>query len=157
MPDRQTFTVRPARPGDIEAMAGLLTELFAIETDFSANHSAQRRGLQLLLGDTERCCVLVAGTAAHVVGMVTVQVLISTAEGGPVGLLEDLVVGDGWRGCGVGSSLLRAAEAWAREHGLLRLQLLADWGNRDGLGFYRARRWQMTELVGLRREGWALP
>lgn len=52
--------------------------------------------------------------------------------------------------------MLRAAEAWARERGLLRLQLLADRGNQAGLEFYRARHWHMTALVCLRREGWEL-
>ncbi len=157
MDDRKGVMVRPARPDDIRPMADLLAELFTLERDFSVDPTVQRRGLRLLLEDHPRCCVLVAETAGRVVGMVMVQVLISTAEGGRVGLLEDLLVGDGWRGRGVGSSLLRAAEEWARERGLLRLQLLADRENHAGLGFYRARRWQVTELVCLRREGWELP
>ncbi len=75
-------------------MSGLLAELFSIEADFTVDPAVQRRGLQLLVG---RRPLLRAGGRGRgpVIGMVTLQVLISTAEGGPVGLLEDLVVGDG--------------------------------------------------------------
>jgi GNAT superfamily N-acetyltransferase len=154
MNDPGSITVRPADTEDVEPMVGLLEQLFAIEADFTADPALQRRGLHRLLNKGEDACVLVAASTGQVVGMVTVQVLASTAEGGEVGLLEDLVVGDGWRGRGVGSALLAAAEAWSRCRGLARLQLLADRANGPGLEFYTARRWGETRLVCLRRRQW---
>ena len=153
MCDREAATVRPARPDDIETMTELLAELFTIEADFAVDPTVQRRGLQLLLKNPDQACVLVAETVGKIVGMVTVQLLTSTAEGGRVGLLEDLVVHGGWRGRGVGTSLLREVETWAHKRGLLRLQLLADKENLPGLEFYRARHWAPTQLVCLRRKG----
>ncbi len=147
---RDGVKVRPARGEDVEELAGLLGQLFDIEADFAPDISKQRAGLRLLLGRPD-ALVAVAEAAGRAVGMCSVQTLVSTAEGGCVGLLEDLVVREEWRGRGVGTRLLQAAERWARHRGLLRLQLLADLGNAPALGFYGARGWGRTRLVALRR------
>ncbi len=141
------ITIRPARTDDIAAMAGLLRQLFAIEADFAVNMQAQVRGLSLLLG--AEACLLVADEDGAVVGMVSVQTLISTAEGAAVGLMEDLVVAEGCRGRGIGSRLLHAALAWAREQGLTRVQLLADKNNAEALRFYSRHSFHKTQLVCL--------
>ncbi len=91
--------------------------------------------------------------AAGVVGMVTTQLVVSTAEGGPAALVEDMVVAPDHRMRGTGRWLLRAAEAWARERGATRLQLLADRNNDPALRFYRRMGWRSTDLVCLRQGG----
>jgi GNAT superfamily N-acetyltransferase len=83
--------------------------------------------------------------------MCSVQALISTAEGGKVGLLEDMVVAAAWRGRGLGSALLAAAQQWSAGQGMTRLQLLADATNEPALGFYRRQGWGGTRLVALRK------
>ncbi len=142
------ITIRHARTDDIAAMAGLLGQLFAIEADFVADGQAQMRGLSLLLD--EAACLLVADEDGAVVGMVSLQTLISTAEGGAVGLLEDLVVDEACRGRGIGARLLHAALDWAREKGLTRVQLLADTNNAHALRFYSRHSFHKTQLVCLR-------
>ncbi len=141
------ITIRPARTDDIAAMAGLLGQLFAIEADFTADEQTQMRGLSLLL--RPGACMLVADEDG-VVGMVSIQTLISTAEGGAVGLLEDLVVAEEFRGRGIGSRLLSAALDWAREQGMTRLQLLADKNNAKAVEFYNKNGFSGTQLVCLR-------
>ena len=69
--------------------------------------------------------------------MVSVQRVISTAEGGAAGLLEDLVVRPGSRGAGIGAALLAFAIARSRAEGLLRLTLLTDGSNRRAQALYR--------------------
>jgi GNAT superfamily N-acetyltransferase len=142
--------IRVACARDIEPMCRLLGELFRIETDFRIDPARQRNGLRLLL-EGGSAIVLVAQAGADLVGMCSVQVLVSTAEGGAVGLLEDLVVSAPWRGQGIGSALLGAAEACARSRGLSRLQLLADRGNQAALGFYDCAGWQRSSMIMLRR------
>lgn len=142
------ITIRHARTDDIAAMAGLLGQLFAIEADFAVNEQAQMRGLSLLL--RAGACMLVADEDGVVVGMVSIQTLISTAEGGATGLLEDLVVSEEFRGRGIGSSLLSAALAWAREQGMTRVQLLADKNNAKAIEFYNKNGFRGTQLVCLR-------
>ena len=145
--------IRHAVRADLGPLVRLLGVLFSIEADFRPDPRRQRRGLALMLGDPERRAVLVAERAGEVLGMVTVQLVVSTAEGAPSGLLEDMVVEERARGEGLGARLLRAAERWAFARGATRLQLLADRENRPALRFYRRLGWAGTKLVCLRRAG----
>jgi len=61
------------------------------------------------------------GGGTRVAGMVSVLFTVSTALGGRVALLEDLVVAPEARGQGSGSALLQAAIAFAKESGALRV------------------------------------
>jgi GNAT superfamily N-acetyltransferase len=144
--------IRAARPGDIPQMSDLLTGLFSIETDFVPDVERQIRGLSLLVSAPPgRSCVLVAEQGGAVVGMTTVQTLISTAEGGLVGLVEDVVVHRDARRRGIGTKLIASIVDWARLHGLIRLQLLADRDNQRALAFYISRSWNSTRLICLWR------
>ncbi len=146
-----TFLIRPAIAADIPALVGLLQQLFSLETDFVPDAQKQRRGLELLLQRPQQAVVLVALLDDEIVGMCSVQILVSTAEGGEVALVEDVVVDAGRRGEGVGSALLEALQRWGQERGLSRLQLLADRGNTSALDFYYRRGWSPTQLSAWRR------
>jgi len=148
MPEK--WQIRPAVAADIRSMVGLLAGLFAIESDFHFDAVLQEQGLRQLLGD-KQATLLVAEYEGTVVGMCTMQRLISTAEGGPVGLVEDLVVDDAYRGQGIGTALLASIEAEGVRRGFTRLQLLADLDNAPALQFYAATGWHTTSLVALRR------
>jgi GNAT superfamily N-acetyltransferase len=148
-----TISIRTAAARDLDALVALLADLFAIEADFRPDAARQRRGLALLLAGRGRCLVLVAERRGRIVGMVTVQLLVSTAEGGLSALVEDMVVAALERGRGAGRLLLARAEAWARARGATRLQLLADRDNAPALRFYERVGWRATRLVCLRRGG----
>ena len=146
MTSDERITVRPARMEDLERLVGLLGLLFAMEEDFCFDAARQRQGLALLLDD-ERARVLVAERADGVVGMCTGQLVVSTAEGGPALLVEDVVVDANHRGRGVGRALLAALADWASGRGVRRLQLLADGSNGPALAFYDRLGWRATALV----------
>jgi ribosomal protein S18 acetylase RimI-like enzyme len=150
--DLTMITIRTAKPSDIPQLVELLKELFTIEADFDFDQEKQASGLNLLL-KSEKDCILVAELLSEnrVLGMCTVQTLISTAEGGPVGLLEDLIVAADFRHQGIGAILLAEAVNWAECKGLKRLQLLADKSNLPALNFYQKQGWQSTQLVCLRK------
>ncbi len=143
--------IRAATPRDLDALVRLLGALFSLEADFTPDAPRQRRGLELLLADPQRRAVLVAERGGAVVGMVTGQLLVSTAEGGPAVLLEDLVVEEATRGQGLGRRLVDELERWARGHGASRVQLLVDEENPEALAFYRELGWRPTQLRALRR------
>jgi len=147
------LSIRRATSRDLDALVRLLGVLFSIEADFAPYVERQRRGLAMLLATPERAAVLVAERAGAVAGMVTAQLVVSTAEGGPSALVEDMVVEANERRHGVGRALLAAAEAWAAERGATRLQLLADRENAPALRFYERLGWRWTQLVCLRRGG----
>lgn len=155
MPD---LVLRQARENDLPALVGLLQQLFSIEADFQCEPRIQEQGLRHLLAKIaqaehgkEQAQVLIAESAGRVIAMCSVQVLISTAEGDEVGLLEDLIVDEAYRGTGVGSALLVEMESWSRRRGLRRLQLLADHANQTALDFYTHHQWRTTQLVVRRK------
>lgn len=142
------IVIRPARPGDIPGMVELLHDLFSLEAAFEPDSEKQARGLCTLVGDpSARSLVLVADRGGEVAGMAAVQVLVSTAEGGRVGLVEDVVVRQDLRRRGIGTRLLEGIVDWSGKRRLKRLQLLADGDNRPALRFYRSRGWETTNLV----------
>jgi GNAT superfamily N-acetyltransferase len=146
------FSVRPARADDIPPMCDLLAELFSVESDFSPDRQKQTQGLNLLLGDTAgSSAVFVAECAGEIMGMCSVQTLISTVEGGPAGLLEDVIVGKQHRGKGIGKRLLSEVVAWCARKNISRLQLLRDADNVDALKFYHTNGWCNTKLLCMRK------
>lgn len=145
------ITIRPAQVGDIPRMSELLAELFTIESDFSPNRAKQVQGLGALIADPPgNTLVLVAANNGTVLGMATVQTLISTAEGGRVGLIEDVIVDKKHRCMGIGTLLLQEIVHWSRKARLKRLQLLADLDNKPALDFYVSQRWISTRLSCMR-------
>ncbi len=142
--------IRPAVVADIDVLEHLLNQLFTIEQDFTPDSNKQRRGLELLL-EASNAYVVVAMHEETIVGMATLQTLISTAEGGACGLIEDVVVDESQRGRGIGKALMNHLVSWADQKGLTRIQLLADRDNTGALDFYRKQGWCVTSLTALRR------
>ncbi len=141
------ISITSAGAGDMEAMVKLLSLLFSIEQDFSPDEAAQRRGLQLLLDTPEQAQIFVAhDEAARVIGMVSAQLVISTAVGARSAWIEDMVVLEEFRGRGVGKALLARATEWAKFKGAKRVQLVADADNAPALDFYKHLGWQPTRL-----------
>lgn len=143
--------LRPAEPADIESLLDLLKALFSIEQDFTPDRERQRRGLEKLLEARDGAYAVVAEQGGEVVGMATIQTWISTDEGGPAGVIEDLVVSESYRGRGIGQAIMNHLVSWAEQRGLSRLQLLADRDNRSALEFYRKQGWSTTRLIALRK------
>jgi len=144
-------TVRSAITSDLGSMTSLLEELFTIEIDFTPDVRRQRLGLASLMSNPD-ATLLVALINKEIVGMCTLQPLVSTAEGGIVGIVEDLVVSEKWRGQGIGSVLIDAIEKVAIEQKMSRLQLLTDMGNEPADQFYRKHTWEQTHLIAMRKK-----
>jgi GNAT superfamily N-acetyltransferase len=148
---------RPACSTDIPTLCDLLEELFTLEADFQPDRNKQARALQLLIDKTNvnpeqpAGVVWVAERAGQVIGMCSLQVYISTAEGGEVGLVEDVIIDAAHRQQGIGRQLLSSLEAWAHERDLSRLQLLADTDNTGAIAFYQQQGWELTQLQALRK------
>lgn len=146
-----TYVIAQAAESDIPAMSALLDDLFSIEQDFKPNGENQMRAMHLLLQLPDRACLLVAHDAAgKVAGMVSAQLVISTAEGAPSAWVEDMVVREDCRGAGLGRALLERLLAWAEARGATRAQLLVDLDNEPALGYYRHLGWQTTRLAARR-------
>jgi GNAT superfamily N-acetyltransferase len=143
-------TIKAAVPEDLEGLTALLKTLFSIEGDFVFDETRQRRGLQMML-DNPRGCILAAEADGCVIGMCSGQLTVSTAEGGPAVLIEDVVVHEDWQGRGVGRRLMEGIGDWASKNKASRLQLLADRNNAPALVFYKNLGWKTTKLICLRK------
>ncbi len=144
--------IRPAKYSDIPVMCDLLSELFTIESDFSPDRMKQAQGLNILLsGVLCPSVVLVTECSGRVVGMCSAQVLVSTAEGGPAGVIEDLIVRKEYRRNGIGTRLLSAISERLIADKISRLQLLRDADNTKARSFYVANGWGDTRLVCMRK------
>jgi ribosomal protein S18 acetylase RimI-like enzyme len=127
--------IRPACRSDIPAMAGLLAELFSIEDDFVPDGEKQYAALAMLIDDPN-AIVSVAEIENTIAGMISIQRLISTATGDYVGLIEDMIVSQRFRGQKIGSALLLSAINEAVSRSWKRFSLGADVRNTGALAFY---------------------
>ena len=118
--------IEPATLDDLSELTELLMDLFSHEEDFTPNREKQLRGLRLLLEQPSRGRIFVLRNHKKIIGMINLLITISTAEGGFVLLLEDLVIRQEHRGQGYGSRLLKHAIEFARQKNFLRITLLTD-------------------------------
>lgn len=125
-----------ATTADLPAMADLLTELFALESDFTPDRSKQLAGLRLILDTPALGRLFVLRKENDVVGMANALITISSAEGCRVLLLEDVIVRNGFRGRNLGRRLVEHVCTWAADEGMSRVTLLADKDNTHALHFY---------------------
>ena len=144
------LTVRPATKSDLGAMVLLLTELFSAEVELVPDPAKQRAGLEMILDHAAAGIIFVAERAGAVIGMVNLLFTVSTAEGGPALLLEDMIVTASHRGGGAGRALIENAQDYARTHGFCRITLLTDGTNVAAQGFYRRLGFEMSSMVPLR-------
>ncbi|HEY0268057.1 MAG TPA: GNAT family N-acetyltransferase [Methyloradius sp.] len=136
-----------AQLSDIPALIELLNDLFSIEKDFKPDSEKQFRGLKMLIESPATGVIKVArDSQTKVVGMVSAQLVISTAQGAPSAWVEDMIVSKTYRAGGVGKQLLAEAITWAKSKGATRAQLLVDMENIPALGYYAHLGWQSTQL-----------
>jgi GNAT superfamily N-acetyltransferase len=144
---KSNISIENAGIHDIPALIDLLATLFQIEADFQADVTKQTKGLTLLINAPESGVIKVAKNhEGQVIGMVSAQLVISTAQGSPSAWVEDMVIKGADRGEGVGKALLEAALIWAKGKGATRAQLLVDTENTSALGYYAHLGWETTQL-----------
>lgn len=139
-----------AVPCDIPALCGLLQVLFSQEAEFRPDQDAQSRGLAAIIAEPSTGEILVARDGDRILGMVSLLYSVSTALGGRVAWLEDMVVLPQARDAGVGGSLLDEALAHAARRGCLRVTLLTDADNLAAQRFYRRRGFQHSPMIPMR-------
>ncbi len=136
---------------DLPQLADLLAELFALESDFQPDREKQMRGLRLILNDPAIGRLFVLRVDGKVTGMANALITISTAEGGPVVLLEDIIISGTHRSMGLGRRLFDHVVAWGQVLGMKRVTLLADGNNRSALAFYDNLKFELSNMVVLRK------
>jgi len=142
--------IAPATHEDIPQLADLLRLLFKQEHDFVGDKVRQSEGLRQIVSSPETGIILVARDGCDVLGMVMLLYTISTVEGGPVGLLEDMMVRPDQRDKEIGKRLMSAAIIYARTRGLRRLTLLTDCDNAGAQRFYARHGFVKSDMTVMR-------
>ena len=142
--------IEPAIAEDLDELSILLGELFSEESDFRPNKEKQLRGLRLIFEQPNRGRVFVLRRDRSIVGMINLLFTISTAEGGFVILLEDLVIHKEYRGHGYGSMLLEYAIEFARQKNFKRITLLTDRPELRSQSFFRKHGFYESPMLPMR-------
>ena len=139
-----------ARAEDLPQLVELLGILFTQEHELAPDPAKQERTLRQILEKPTIGRISVLRDAERVLGMVSILRTVSTAEGGPAGLLEDFVVRPEYRGQGLGATLLAHAIERARADGLLRLILLTDGDNINAQRLYERAGFARSGMLPMR-------
>ena len=142
--------VEQATLEDLPQLTDLLLSLFEQEADFKPDRTKQMRGLRLVLEHPVRGRVFVLRQHGQIIGMVNLLFTISTAEGGFVILLEDLIINKDHRGQGYGTILLEHAIRYAREKNFVRITLLSDREEVASQAFLRKHGFVDSNMVTMR-------
>jgi GNAT superfamily N-acetyltransferase len=142
--------IEPAISEDLDELSSLLGELFSEESDFRPNKEKQLYGLRLIFEQPSRGRVFVLRRDRSIVGMINLLFTISTAEGGFVILLEDLVIHKTYQDQGYGSQLLEYAINFARQKNFLRITLLTDRPEIRSQNFFRRHGFHDSAMVPMR-------
>jgi GNAT superfamily N-acetyltransferase len=135
---------------DLPQLTDLLYDLFTQEGDFVPNRAKQMRGLRLILEQPSRGRIFVLRQNGTILGMINLLFTISTAEGGFVIMLEDVIVHRAHRGKGFGDKLLKHSIAYARKKDFLRITLLTDRLNDQGQHFFKEHGFFESQMIPLR-------
>ena len=143
--------ITEATIADIPELCVLLESLYSQEAEFKPNHEVQARGLAAIINSSEVGGIMVARRSGEIIGMVNLLYTVSTALGGRVALLEDVVVSPKARGLGVGSKLINQSIEFAKEKGCKRITLLTDHDNEGSHRFYQRHGFTRSSMVVFRR------
>jgi ribosomal protein S18 acetylase RimI-like enzyme len=142
--------IEPATLDDLPQLTELLFDLFTLEGDFKPDRTKHSRGLRLILEQPSRGRIFVIRQDTRILAMINLLFTISTAEGGFVLLLEDLIVHHEHRHRGFGDRLLEFSVNFAREKNFLRITLLTDRSNEEAQKFFKAHNFLDSKMIPLR-------
>lgn len=135
---------------DLADLAQLLNDLFTQDIEFEPNFEKQKRGLVKILSNPEIGEILVLKIDNKIVGMVSLLYSISTALGGKVAIMEDMIIDKNYRNQGFGKKLLNEAINFSKSRNCLRMTLLTDFNNDAAISFYKSVGFKASEMIPMR-------
>lgn len=142
--------IRVANLHDLHELIGLLNELFTQDIEFEPDNERQKSGLEKIIRNPDIGEILVLQVDNKIVGMVSLLYSISTALGGRVAILEDMIIDKNFRNKGWGKQLLNEAIIFSKKRSCLRLTLLTDFNNDVAIGFYKSFGFNKSDMIPMR-------
>jgi GNAT superfamily N-acetyltransferase len=143
--------VEMATLDDLPALTELVMDLFSRSGDFMPDREVQERGLRLILEQPNRGRIVVVRNEDRIFGMVNMLFTISTARGGFVILMEDVVIHPLHRGQGYGTMLVDHVIEFAKKKRFLRITLLTDKISAESQEFFRKQGFEYSNMIPMRR------
>lgn len=136
---------------DLPELVELLTELFRSQDDFDPDAHIQESGIRLILEQPARGRIFVVRHRRQIIGMVNLLITISTAMGGFVIQMEDVIIHPKHRGQGYGGKLLQHVIQFAEKKDFKRITLLTDKISADSQNFFRKFGFEYSNMIPMRR------
>lgn len=149
-PLNQRARIEPATLDDLPLLVDLTVALFEMEEDFVPDRAKQERGLRAILEQPSRGRIFVVRTDYEIIGMVNVLFTISTAMGGFVILLEDVIVHPHFRRQGYGSQLVGYVIDFARRKDFKRITILTDKISEESQRFFEKLQFRHSSMIPMR-------
>ncbi len=143
--------LREAKVDDISELCELLNYLFEQEEEFKPNTETQSEGLRKIITQSDVGVIIIATDSDKIIGMVNLLYTVSTALGGRVAILEDMVVSPKARGKSVGSKLMKYSLDLAKQNSCKRITLLTDYDNDGAHRFYQRHGFSRSSMVAFRK------
>lgn len=125
--------------------------LLEMSGDFSADRVVQERGLQLILEQPNRGRIFVVRNQDQIFGMINLLFTISTARGGFVILMEDVVIHPSHRGQGYGTMLVDYVTEFAKKKHFKRITLLTDKISAESQEFFKKHGFEYSNMIPMRK------
>ena len=135
---------------DLPELVVLLNDLFTQDIEFVPDWEKQKNGLEAILINPEIGEILVLKGDGKILGMVSLLYSVSTALGGKVAILEDMIIHQDYRKQGFGKELLGEAIRFSKERNCLRLTLLTDFNNDPAISFYQQFEFKKSDMIPMR-------
>lgn len=149
-PLNQQARIEPAILEDLPRLVDLTMALFELEADFSPDRDKQEAGLRSILEQPNRGRIFVVRTDYQIMGMVNVLFTISTAMGGFVILLEDVIIHPDFRRQGYGTQLVNYVVDFAKRKDFKRITLLTDKISEESQRFFQNLNFQHSHMIPMR-------
>ncbi len=149
-PLNQKARIEPATIDDLPKLVDLTMALFELEEDFNPDPKKQERGLRSILEQPSRGRIFVVRTDYEIIGMVNVLFTISTAMGGFVILLEDVIIHPEFRCQGYGTQLVEYVVDFAVRKDFKRITILTDKISEESQRFFQRLNFHHSHMIPMR-------
>lgn len=136
MKSKKEATFRRAAGSDMETLLGLMREYYAYD-HLKFDSRAASKALKYLLADEKLGCVWLIEEGDHPVGYFVVTFWYSLEFYGKAAFLDELHIGAGYRGRGIGKSVLAYVHEFCAAQGVRALRLEVEHINIHALNLYR--------------------
>lgn len=125
-------------------------DLFSQSGDFRPEQESQEHGLRLILEQPNRGRIFVVRNDEKIFGMANLLFTISTARGGFVILMEDVVIHPDHRRQGYGAMLVRHVVEFAKLKEFRRITLLTDRISAESQEFFKKLGFEYSNMIPMK-------